>query len=186
MRGGEGRGGEGKGREGKGGEGKGKGGEGEGRGGEGREGKEGEGRGGEGREGRGGEEREGGGEGRGGGGRGGEGGGGGGGREGKGEGKGGVSCDQNLDRLQLLWSSAIPCLDGQVQLANGLNRFSGRVEKCVNQEWGTVCADGFDAAAAQQACRMAGLNSEGEGPMQVHVALGISQLIAGTAVNGYS
>ena len=69
---------------------------------------------------------------------------------------------QSLDCLQLLWSSAIPCLDGQVQLANGFNRFSGRVEKCVNQEWGTVCADGFDDAAARQACRMAGLDSEGE------------------------
>lgn len=65
--------------------------------------------------------------------------------------------------LFLLWPSAIPCTDGQVQLADGFSRFSGRVEKCVNQEWGTVCADGFDSTAAEQACRMAGLGSEGEG-----------------------
>ena len=45
---------------------------------------------------------------------------------------------------------------------NGLNKFSGRVERCVGNEWGTVCADGFNDAAAKQACKMAGLGSQGE------------------------
>ena len=40
-----------------------------------------------------------------------------------------------------------------------MNEYSGRVEICVNQEWGEVCSDGFGTDAALSVCRGLGLNA---------------------------
>jgi hypothetical protein len=40
-----------------------------------------------------------------------------------------------------------------------LNEYSGRVEICVNQEWGEVCRDGFGTDAALAICRSLGLDA---------------------------
>lgn len=40
------------------------------------------------------------------------------------------------------------------------NRLVGRLEICVNSEWGTVCDDGFDANAAIVACRQLGVEGK--------------------------
>lgn len=43
------------------------------------------------------------------------------------------------------------CSTGQVRLVGGSND-SGRLEICLNNAWGTVCSDEFDANDAAVAC----------------------------------
>lgn len=33
------------------------------------------------------------------------------------------------------------CYDGDVRLVNGSQPYKGRVEVCLNEVWGTICAD---------------------------------------------
>ena len=50
--------------------------------------------------------------------------------------------------------------EGAVRLADGVNvdgvRVNGRVEICINQQWGTVCDDDWDVAGARVACSQLG------------------------------
>ena len=49
----------------------------------------------------------------------------------------------------------IPVIVG-LRLEDGVANFSGRVEIFYNDEWGTVCSDGFDQNDAAVVCRQAG------------------------------
>ena len=53
------------------------------------------------------------------------------------------------------------CIEGEVRLA-GANSSSGRVEVCVNEEWGTVCGDGWGNTEARFVCRQLGFSRFGE------------------------
>ena len=54
---------------------------------------------------------------------------------------------------------APPGTDGAVQLVGG-SRFYGRVELCRNNEWGTVCPNGFGVQEATVICRQLSLPSK--------------------------
>ena len=53
------------------------------------------------------------------------------------------------------------CNTGDLRLAGGMNELEGRVEICVNNQWGTICDRNWEAAEAAVACRQAGLSDQG-------------------------
>ena len=54
-----------------------------------------------------------------------------------------------------------PCTSGQLRLADGNIANEGRVEICMNNEWGTVCDDSFSSTDATVACRQLGYSTTG-------------------------
>lgn len=53
------------------------------------------------------------------------------------------------------------CTHGELRLQDGPNVRAGRLELCVNNVWGTVCANTFDEGDAALAC--ATMNFERQG-----------------------
>ena len=54
------------------------------------------------------------------------------------------------------------CMNGQVQLVDGLSQLEGRVEICLGGVWGTVCDSNFDVNDARVICRQLGYPSQGK------------------------
>lgn len=53
-------------------------------------------------------------------------------------------------------------MEGEIRLVNGSNMAEGRLEICLNDEWGSVCNEMWDARDATVVCRELRLSTSGK------------------------
>ena len=54
-----------------------------------------------------------------------------------------------------------PCTTGQLRLAGAIVVNEGRVEICMNNNWGIICDDSWGSAEATVVCRQLGYLTQG-------------------------
>ena len=58
------------------------------------------------------------------------------------------------------------CIEGNIRLTDGANSTEGRVEICLNSEWGTVCDQMWSITDARVVCRQLGIANTGKNSLR--------------------
>ena len=66
-----------------------------------------------------------------------------------------ILCD-TLSHLPTVESTGSTCTYGDVRLVDGSNQYEGRVEVCINDQWGTVCDNSWGTTDATTVCKQLG------------------------------
>ena len=58
-------------------------------------------------------------------------------------------------------SNSTMCTDGAIRLVGGITEREGRVEICLQNQWGTVCDNGWGGSDSRVVCRQLGFDAIG-------------------------
>ena len=65
------------------------------------------------------------------------------------------------DSITVSHPGLITCTYGQLRLVGSMASNEGRVEICINNEWGTVCDDHWESNEAMVVCSQLGFPAQG-------------------------
>ena len=72
------------------------------------------------------------------------------------------------------------CTYGDVRLVGGSNQYEGRVEVCINDQWGTVCSDFWTGPDTSVVCKQLGYSYTGS---ECHICLLCLELLPHVGIN---
>ena len=89
--------------------------------------------------------------------------------------------------MDLISSSSGGCTNGDIRLRGSTTSYTGRVEICHKDAWGTVCDDFWSTSDAQVACRQLGFSPIGTCGMAyvrilIHAVVFILYILSGICV----